>query len=198
MANWSFFNQRSEEPDSFAPSLCAAHTTQWKMVKYLFPLLNAEENAPGCSALLQDSTFSESFPSGVKNASSTNMTKIQDRRDRPSLVLARALSGIAAILRVIDDGDGRRHTVFVHCSSAEEQDRISHRFTVHVIMDPTIPIPRYSAPNHRRSGIHTQRERDATDTAVCKCEQSSLIKARTILFPNCKAHFPKEKSTNRE
>ena len=57
--------------------------------------------------------------------------------------------------------DGRRLTVFTHCSSAEEQD-VTHRFTVHV-MDRIIPIPRYSAPNHRRGARDRQDRHESLE-----------------------------------
>ena len=73
--------------------------------------------------------------------------------------------------------DGRRLTVFTHCSSAEEQD-VTHRFTVHV-MDRIIPIPRYSAPNHRRGA--RARDRQTRESANTKSTHYFISKLQSTL-----------------
>ena len=76
--------------------------------------------------------------------------------------------------------DGRRLTVFTHCSSAEEQD-VTHRFTVHV-MDRIIPIPRYSAPNHRRGA--RARDRQTRESANTKRSRNDPALARQDSAPS--------------
>ena len=149
---------------------------------------------PPAVLLLYYSTFSESFPSGVKKRLKYKYD--QNPRPpparppaRPSLVLARVLSGITAILRVIDDGDGRTAThclyaLFV-CRRAGCHTQVHcSRYGSHY---PNPKIQRAKPPARRTRTRQTDRD-----------ESLQILKARIILFPNYKAHFPKEKSTNRE
>ena len=108
------------------------------------------------------------------------MTKIQDRRALALCLLARVLSGITAILRVIDDGDGRTAT---HCLYALFVCRRAGCHTqVHCSRYGShYPNPKiqHSAPNHRRGA--RARDRQTRESANTKSTHYFISKLQSTL-----------------